>query len=97
MNTPSKHLTVDDAVEDKNEEKNGDKGDDRYTVAYDSTLPTVGLWRFPVRYSWEPTPLDKRRVFLFTDRSLYRPGETVQLKNGDVVELAGTQMQFVQA
>ena len=23
-------------------------------------------------------------------------GETVQLKNGDVVELAGTQMQFVQ-
>ena len=24
-------------------------------------------------------------------------GETVQLKNGDVVELAGTQMQFVQA
>jgi alpha-2-macroglobulin len=55
-------------------------GDDRYTVAYDSTLPTVGLWRFPVRYSWEPVPLDKRRVFLFTDRSLYRPGETVHLK-----------------
>jgi hypothetical protein len=24
-------------------------------------------------------------------------GETVQLKNGDVIELAGTQMQFVQA
>jgi hypothetical protein len=24
-------------------------------------------------------------------------GETVHLKNGDVVELAGTQMQFVQA
>ena len=55
-------------------------GDDRYTVAYDSTLPTVGLWRFPVRYSWEPTPLEKRRVFLFTDRSLYRPGEMVHLK-----------------
>jgi uncharacterized protein YfaS (alpha-2-macroglobulin family) len=55
-------------------------GDDRYTVAYDSTLPTVGLWRFPVRYSWEPVPLEKRRVFLFTDRSLYRPGETVHLK-----------------
>lgn len=55
-------------------------GDDRYTVAYDSTLPTVGLWRFPVRYSWEPVPLEKRRVFLFTDRSLYRPGEMVHLK-----------------
>jgi hypothetical protein len=24
-------------------------------------------------------------------------GETVSLKNGDVIELAGTQMQFVQA
>jgi uncharacterized protein YfaS (alpha-2-macroglobulin family) len=55
-------------------------GDDRYAVAYDSTLPTVGLWRFPVRYSWEETPMEKRRVFLFTDRSLYRPGETVHLK-----------------
>jgi uncharacterized protein YfaS (alpha-2-macroglobulin family) len=55
-------------------------GDDRYSVAYDNTLPTVGLWRFPVRYSWEKTPVDQRRLFLFTDRSLYRPGETVHLK-----------------
>ncbi|MCW1884155.1 MG2 domain-containing protein [Luteolibacter flavescens] len=55
-------------------------GNDRYSVAYDSTLPTIGLWRFPVRYSWEQTPLEMRRVFLFTDRSLYRPGETVHLK-----------------
>ncbi|HEY1123079.1 MAG TPA: MG2 domain-containing protein, partial [Haloferula sp.] len=55
-------------------------GEDRFSVAYDSTLPTVGLWRFPVRYSWEETPMEKRRVFLFTDRSLYRPGETVHLK-----------------
>ena len=55
-------------------------GDDRFSVAYDSTLPTVGLWRFPVRYSWEEAPLEMRRVFLFTDRSLYRPGETVHLK-----------------
>ncbi len=55
-------------------------GDDRYGIAYDTTLPTVGLWRFPVRYSWGGTPLETRRVFLFTDRSLYRPGETVHLK-----------------
>ncbi|MCW1922155.1 MG2 domain-containing protein [Luteolibacter arcticus] len=55
-------------------------GADRYSVAYDSTLPTVGLWRFPVRYSWEETPMEMRRVFLFTDRSLYRPAETVHLK-----------------
>jgi len=55
-------------------------GDDRYSIAYDTALPTVGLWRFPVRYSWEETPMEFRKVFLFTDRSLYRPGETVNLK-----------------
>ncbi|WP_193213583.1 alpha-2-macroglobulin family protein [Luteolibacter marinus] len=55
-------------------------GEDRYSIAYDTTLPTVGLWRFPVRYSWNETPLEFRKVFLFTDRSLYRPGETVHLK-----------------
>ena len=55
-------------------------GEDRYTIAYDATLPTVGLWRFPVRYSWQETPMEFRKVFLFTDRSLYRPGETVHLK-----------------
>ncbi|WP_367870985.1 alpha-2-macroglobulin [Luteolibacter sp. Populi] len=55
-------------------------GADRYSIAYDTSLPTVGLWRFPVRYSWEQTPVDFRKVLLFTDRSLYRPGETVHLK-----------------
>ena len=55
-------------------------GTDRYSIAYDTALPTVGLWRFPVRYSWEETPAEFRKVLLFTDRSLYRPGETVYLK-----------------
>ncbi|WP_265594460.1 MG2 domain-containing protein [Haloferula sp. BvORR071] len=55
-------------------------GNDRYSIAYDTSLPTVGLWRFPVRYSWEQTPVEFRKVLLFTDRSLYRPGETVHLK-----------------
>lgn len=55
-------------------------GADRYSIAYDTALPTVGLWRFPVRYSWEETPVEFRKAFLFTDRSLYRPGETVHLK-----------------
>jgi uncharacterized protein YfaS (alpha-2-macroglobulin family) len=55
-------------------------GADRYSIAYDTALPTVGLWRFPVRYSWEETPAEFRKVLLFTDRSLYRPGETVHLK-----------------
>ncbi len=55
-------------------------GKDRYSIAYDTSLPTVGLWRFPVRYSWERSPAEFRKVMLFTDRSLYRPGEMVHLK-----------------
>ena len=55
-------------------------GADRYSIAYDTALPTVGLWRFPVRYSWERTPTNFRKVLLFSDRSLYRPGETVHVK-----------------
>ena len=38
------------------------------------------MWRFPVRYSWGYEPDIIRQLFLFTDRSLYRPGETVHLK-----------------
>jgi uncharacterized protein YfaS (alpha-2-macroglobulin family) len=54
--------------------------EDSYTVAYDNSLPTVSLWRFPVRESWDSQPKDFRKVFMFTDRSLYRPGETLHLK-----------------
>lgn len=67
-------------------------GDDQFSAVYDAALPTVGLWRFPVRYSWNEPPLVTRRVFLFTDRSLYRPAETVHLKglvrrqNGNDIE-----------
>jgi len=55
-------------------------GDDTFVTAFDNTLNTVGLWHFPVRYSWNKSAESKRRAFLFTDRSLYRPGETVRLK-----------------
>ncbi|MDP3851275.1 MAG: MG2 domain-containing protein [Luteolibacter sp.] len=61
---------------------------DTYVTAFDGTLETVGMWHFPVRYSWNK-PLDSsRQAFLFTDRSLYRPGETVRLK-GILRTLAG--------
>lgn len=53
---------------------------DSYITAFDSTLETVGLWHFPVRYTWNTPPESSRQAFLFTDRSLYRPGETVRLK-----------------
>lgn len=55
-------------------------GDDTYLTEFDSTLSTVGLWHFPVRYSWGSPVESSRKAFLFTDRSLYRPGETVRLK-----------------
>lgn len=55
-------------------------GKDAFVTAFDSSLATVSLWRFPVRYSWEPPADTRRRVLVFTDRSLYRPGETVRVK-----------------
>lgn len=55
-------------------------GTDGYITAFDSTLNTVGLWHFPIRYSWNKSAEATRKAFLFTDRSLYRPGETVRMK-----------------
>lgn len=55
-------------------------GNDSYITAIDSSLETVGMWHFPVRYSWNTKPESSRQAFLFTDRSLYRPTETVRLK-----------------
>jgi uncharacterized protein YfaS (alpha-2-macroglobulin family) len=55
-------------------------GKDAFLTAFDSTLATVEMWHFPVRYSWNTPPETSRQAFLFTDRSLYRPGETVRLK-----------------
>ncbi len=55
-------------------------GSDDYLTAFDSTLHTVGLWHFPIRYSYVKSAETTRKAFLFTDRSLYRPGETVRIK-----------------
>ncbi len=69
---------------------------DAYVTAFDATLSTVGMWHFPVRYAWNKSTGPTRRAFLFTDRSLYRPGETVRLKgivrsqNGNAIEPAVT-------
>ncbi len=53
---------------------------DSYTVAFDETLAQVGMWHFPVRHSWMKSLPETRRAFLFTERSLYRPGEKVRIK-----------------
>jgi len=55
-------------------------GRDHYVTAWDNTVSTVGMWHFPVRTSWWPEPEVARRVFMFTDRPVYRPGETLRLK-----------------
>ncbi len=71
-------------------------GADGYLTAFDSTLETVGLWHFPIRYSWNKSAETTRRAFLFTDRSLYRPGETVRMK-GIVRKLRGNAIELTKA
>jgi len=56
------------------------RGRDCYIIPFDNTLDTVSLWRFPVDIDWNHLAGWKRSVLMFTDRNLYRPGETVQLK-----------------
>lgn len=64
---------------------------DNYVAAFDQTLDTVGLWQFPVRSSWSEPAESQRQAFLFTDRSLYRPGETARVK-GILRTLRGNQV-----
>ncbi|MBN8459260.1 MAG: hypothetical protein J0M04_15625 [Verrucomicrobia bacterium] len=70
-------------------------GDDTYLSAFtcDDSLATVELWRFPVYQTWQDIPAAARQAFLFTDRSLYRPGETVRLK-GIVRNLRGNTLEM---
>jgi len=56
------------------------RGNDSYIIPFDNTLDTVALWRFPVDIEWHHIKGWKRTAKMFTDRNLYRPGETVQLK-----------------
>lgn len=53
---------------------------DSYTAPFDDTLDQVSMWYFPVRYSWMKSLPQTRRALLFTERSLYRPGEKVRIK-----------------
>lgn len=55
-------------------------GNDRYMTAFDSSTSTVSLWRFPINYDWEAKNYWDRELMLFTDRTLYKPGQTVHLK-----------------
>ena len=55
-------------------------GRDSMIIDFDRNIPTVSMWRFPINTEWDPQLPDKRTALLFTDRTLYRPGEQVHLK-----------------
>ena len=66
---------------------------DLLVLPFDTSLPTVSMWRFPINFDWGHAPSDKRIVELFTDRSLYRPGEKIHLK-GIVRNLKKDELHF---
>jgi uncharacterized protein YfaS (alpha-2-macroglobulin family) len=66
-------------------------GADSFTATFDQELPSVSMWNFPVRPAYENSMEIERKVMLFTDRALYRPGETVRLK-GIVRRLRGNEL-----
>lgn len=53
------------------------KGDDLHLLDLDRHR--IGLYGFRLPFAWRSEEVD-RRVMLFSDRNLYRPGETVHLK-----------------
>ena len=55
-------------------------GQDHFVTAFDERSSTIRMWHFPVRVSWDDDTQPQRQVMLFTDRPLYRPGETIHLK-----------------
>ncbi len=69
------------------------KDDDQYIVPFDRQMQNISMWRFPINYSWD-APADKiQKLSIFTDRSLYRPGEQVNLK-ALLRQLEGSSVKF---
>lgn len=56
------------------------RGDDRHVIRFYEDLETVGLWSFRVDQRWDEMIDGERRVLLFADRNIYKPGHEVQLK-----------------
>ncbi|MCF6310982.1 MAG: MG2 domain-containing protein [Verrucomicrobiales bacterium] len=55
---------------------------DRHVLEIDNDMDTLGLWRFnmPYRRQSSAEQVLHRRSLLFTDRPVYKPGDTVHLK-----------------
>jgi len=55
-------------------------GSDSYITPWRKEMEHVGLWRFPVKYDYHTLNGWKREALIFTDRQLYKPGETAHIK-----------------
>ncbi|MCS5574460.1 MAG: MG2 domain-containing protein, partial [Pseudomonadales bacterium] len=55
-------------------------GADRLLVSLDDDVNEMRLWNFGLNRSWNRDDLSQVRATLFTERSLYRSGETIHLK-----------------
>ena len=72
------------------------KGDDQICLSFDSNLPRIPLYRFPIDYVYDPPTKFRNHVHLFTDRFLYRPGETMHIK-GIWREILDTELRMPEA
>jgi uncharacterized protein YfaS (alpha-2-macroglobulin family) len=55
-------------------------GDDIQAIQFGESLPELPMWQFPVDMEWRSLEKTYRETNMFTDRPLYKPGETVHLK-----------------
>lgn len=57
---------------------------DAYVVEFSEYMESIGLWNFGVpyqyRYDGDDDDTQRQRVLLFSDRDVYKPGETLFLK-----------------
>ncbi len=56
-------------------------GADRYATDFDPAMRRgLSTWRFDIHQKYWRTPDERLRTFLFSDRGIYKPGDTVYLK-----------------
>lgn len=56
------------------------KGNDRHLMKTFGRYDAIRLWQFSLPYRYDEAEETERRTLLFTDRGVYKPGETVYLK-----------------
>lgn len=56
------------------------RDDDAQVIRFGSSLPLVSMWQFGVPMEWRNIERQYREAQIFTERPLYKPGDTVYLK-----------------